>query len=702
MTTQTTQTSRVARHTPKRRYRPDLHGIRGLAILGVVLFHLFGNGRVSGGIDIFLTVSGFLFTAMLLREAAENDGRINFVAYFGRLFRRIFVPAAIVVVTTAIAGMIILPYTQHTQMLREAVASLLYYENLELINSQLSYDAAGPETSLFQHFWSLSVQGQFYLFMPFVILVLVWLARKRNQPAVFWLGGVLAVTLLISMAWAIIYGAQSQDEAYLATSTRLWQLAFGGLVAIVIDHLRLAKGLRFVLGWVGLFMVVSTGFLFDGGQQFPGPLALWPLLGLAFVLFAAAQDETTERGSVTQLLDNKVFNWIGDYSYALYLWHWPLLIFYLTLRDREAIGIRGGFVILAAAIVLAMLLNHLVERPIQSWGRRATGQRANTIPIAVGLVVMLVFSNIVANYIISTQQETAQEQEAGYALDTDTYPGALTTLEDGPQAPEVDTYEPNGEELAGVEQEYITQDCRQDGRNEPGSYEVTLCEDPDAPDNPSATVVLAPDSHAGHWEQTFKTLGREHNWEVILAIKSGCNFSGVPNEPGNDYCHKWNDNFMDYLDAEDVDLVVAPGTQMYSRPADEGFAEGAQQRWEQIAATDTPLLLIRGLIRPGGTSGTADCLASGNPPEECGGMVGDAHQPNPIADEDLAETTHTVDMNPYVCPGVAQGPDTACSAVVGNVAVWYDNSHITPQYAITLAPIMEREIRDLYPELFTS
>lgn len=702
MTTQTTQTSRVALYTPKRRYRPDLHGIRGLAILGVVLFHLFGNGRVSGGIDIFLTVSGFLFTAMLLREAAENDGRINFLAYFGRLFRRIFVPAAIVVVTTAIAGMIILPYTQHTQMLREAVASLLYYENLELINSQLSYDAAGPETSLFQHFWSLSVQGQFYLVIPFVILVLVWLARKRNQPAVFWLGSVLAVTLLISMAWAIIYGAQLQDEAYLATSTRLWQLAFGGLVAIVIDHLRLAKGLRFVLGWLGLFMVVSTGFLFDGGQQFPGPLALWPLLGLAFVLFAAAQDGTAERGSVTQLLDNKVFNWIGDYSYALYLWHWPLLIFYLTLRDREAIGIRGGLVILAAAIVLAMLLNHLVERPIQSWGRRATGQRANTIPIAVGLVVMLVFSNVVANYIISTQQEAAKEQEAGYALDTETYPGALTTLEDGPQAPEVDTYEPNGEDLAAVEQEYITQDCRQDGRNEPGSYEVTLCEDPDAPDNPSATVVLAPDSHAGHWEQTFRTLGREHNWEVILAIKSGCNFSGVPDEPGNDYCHKWNDNFMDYLESEKIDLVVAPGTQMYSRPADEGFAEGAQQRWEQIAATDTPLLLIRGLIRPGGTSGTADCLVSGNPPKECGGMVGDAYDLNPIAKEDLAETTHTIDMNPYVCPGVEQGPDTACSAVVGNVAVWYDNSHITPQYGTTLAPIMEREIRDLYPELFTS
>lgn len=697
-----TSSSRFGQHAPKRRYRPDLHGIRGLAILGVVLFHLFGNGRVSGGIDIFLTVSGFLFTAMLLREAAENDGRINFLAYFGRIFRRIFAPAAIVVIVTAIAGMLILPFTQHTQMLREAVASLLYYENLELINSQLSYDAAGAETSIFQHFWSLSVQGQFYLVIPFVILGLVWIARKRNQPAVFWVGIVLVVVLIASMAWAMIYGAQLQDEAYLATSTRLWQLAFGGLLAMVIDHLRLATGLRLVLGWLGLFMVVSTGFLFDGGQQFPGPLALWPLLGFAFVLVAAPQEGTAARGTVTKFLDNTVFNWIGDYSYALYLWHWPLLIFYLAIRDREAVGIRGGLVILAVAVVLSLALNHLVERPIQSWGRRATGQKANTIPVAIGLVVMLVFSNVVANHVMSAQQSAEGQQESGYALDPEQYPGALATVEDGPEAPDGVSYEPSVQELGNVQQDYETKDCRQDGRNQPGSYEVTLCEDPEAPENPSATVVLAPDSHAGHWEQTFRTLGREHNWEVILAIKSGCNFSGVPGEPGDDYCHMWNDNFVEYLETEDVDLVVAPGTQMYSRPAEESFAEGAQERWAQIEDTDTPLLLIRGMIRPGGTSGTADCLASGDDPIECGGMVGDAYEPNPIEQVDLGKTTHTIDMNPYVCPGVENGPNTPCPAVVGNVAVWYDNSHITPQYATTLAPIMEEQIQDQYPELFTS
>src|SRR5690625_3967050 len=112
-----------------------------------------------------------------------------------------------------------------------------------------------------------------------------------------WVGAVVVITLVASMAWAMILGGQVQDEAYLATSTRSWQLAFGGLMALVIDHLRLSRGFRLVLGWLGLVMVASTGFLFDGAQEFPGPLSLWPLLGLAFVLFAAPQDGAIEQRS---------------------------------------------------------------------------------------------------------------------------------------------------------------------------------------------------------------------------------------------------------------------------------------------------------------------------------------------------------------------------------------------------------------------
>src|SRR5699024_10851634 len=162
--------SNVAKYLPVRKYRPELHGLRGLAILGVVLFHLFGNGRVSGGIDIFLTISGFLFTAMLLREVTESGGAINFARYFGSLFRRIFLPALVVIVVTVALALLIFPFTQHAQVWSEALASLLYFENIELIRSHLAYEAAGQDISPFQHFWSLSVQGQFYLVWPVIIV----------------------------------------------------------------------------------------------------------------------------------------------------------------------------------------------------------------------------------------------------------------------------------------------------------------------------------------------------------------------------------------------------------------------------------------------------------------------------------------------------------------------------------------------------
>src|SRR5699024_2307772 len=204
---------------------------------------------------------------------------------------------------------------------------------------------------------------------------------------------------------------------------------------------------------------------------------------------------------------------------------WPLLVLYLAIRVRGAVGVLGAAVVLAVAVILAVLLKTLVERLLQFWGRQAGGQNAELEPLAVALVVMLVFSNVVANALLARQQEAQQHQDSQFALDPEQYPGARSTLEDGPDVPEVENFAPSVEELAQVEQEYITRNCRQAGENAPGSDEVTLCEDPAAPENPSKTIVLAPDSHAGHWEQTFRELGREHNWEVILAIKSGCNFS---------------------------------------------------------------------------------------------------------------------------------------------------------------------------------
>src|SRR5699024_822852 len=325
----------LSRRLPERRYLPELHGVRGLALLGVVIFHLFGNGRISGGIDIFLAVTGFLFTGMLLREATASGGPIDVFKYFGRLFRRIFIPAALVAVVTLIAALLILPATQHRQLWAEARATLLYFENFELINSQLAYGAAGPDTSPFQHFWSLSVQGQFYLIWPIVAILSVLIAKKARTSAARIMGILAGTILVVSFAYAIYVGSFNQDEAYLMTTTRAWQLAFGALLALAGSSIRLPKPLRGPAGWLGVALIATCGLFLDGAALFPGPWALWPLAGLMLVLIAAGPDggHQDPTWSATRFLSNRPLAWVGDHAYGLYLWHWPLLIFYMEIRD---------------------------------------------------------------------------------------------------------------------------------------------------------------------------------------------------------------------------------------------------------------------------------------------------------------------------------------------------------------------------------
>lgn len=499
----------LTRHLPERRYRPELHGVRGLALLGVVLFHLLGNGRVSGGIDIFLAISGFLFTGMLLREASSTGGQLDLFKYFGRLFRRIFVPAALVAIATLVAGLLISPVTQHRQLWAEARASLLYFQNLELINSQLAYGAAGPETSPFQHFWSLSVQGQFYLLWPFVAILAVLIARRIGKSAAIIMATLAGLIVLISLSYAIYVGSFNQNEAYLMTTTRAWELAFGALLALAGSSIRLPTKLRGPAGWLGLSLIVSCGFLLDGGQLFPGPWALWPLAGLTLILVSAGPEggNNDPVGTASNFLSNRVFSWIGDHAYGLYLWHWPLLIFYMELRDRVAIGMRGAIFILTISIFLAIIMNRVLEQPLQRATKKANarpGGKRNKVTVAAGSALL-----IIAGVSTTAFAPKPPDVEASYGdLDATLYPGAAAYFLEGdlPDAPffpilsNVDSYRP----------EYQSRGCHQKLGEDPGTAEILVCEDENAPENPSATIVLAGGSHAGHLESAFKNLGQSY------------------------------------------------------------------------------------------------------------------------------------------------------------------------------------------------
>ena len=222
-----------------------------------------------------------------------------------------------------------------------------------------AYEAAGADTSVFQHIWSLSVQGQFYLLWPVLTIVAVVVARRLGMRARTAMIVVSVLVMAASFPFAVYMHHAQQANAYLNTGTRLWQLAFGALIALLGAEV-LPRAIRPVTGWIGLLLIITCGFFLDGGQLFPGPWALWPVLGFALVMWS----EHDARWGVTRVLQLRPFAWVGDISYAFYLWHWPILVLWISHSGHERVGLLEAVGILALAITLAQLTLRLVERPV--------------------------------------------------------------------------------------------------------------------------------------------------------------------------------------------------------------------------------------------------------------------------------------------------------------------------------------------------
>lgn len=413
---------------------------------------------------------------MLLREAAASGGRVDLLRYFGRLARRILVPAALVAVVILVAGLAVLPVTQHSQLWAEARASVLYFENFELINSQLAYGAAGPDTSPFQHFWSLSVQGQFYLLWPLVAVIAVVVAKAVKTSAARIMTILVIIIFVASFGYALYVGSYNQDEAYLMTTTRAWELAFGGLLALAGAAVRLPKALRGPAGWIGVGLIATCGIFLDGAQLFPGPWALWPLAGFTLVMIAAGPNggDQDPVWSATRFLSNRPLAWIADRAYGLYLWHWQLLIFYLEIRDRDAIGLRGGMVIFAAAIVLASLMYRYIEQPLKTrHAKRApdTSNKVNKIVVAVAAGSLAVAGTGATMVLNQPQNQVASVFED---WDWDNYPGATALANDHVEVPDVEDFLPAVEDLPKGNPDYYSWDCRQPPGDDPGTDDISV------------------------------------------------------------------------------------------------------------------------------------------------------------------------------------------------------------------------------------
>ncbi|MBY8849552.1 acyltransferase family protein [Saccharothrix longispora] len=658
-----------------RRFRPELQGLRGVAAVLVVVYHVW-LGRVSGGVDVFFLISGFLVTAQLLR-AASGDG-IAYAAHWARTVKRLFPAALTVLAVVTAASVVLLPEYTWFQTIREVVASALYVENWRLAADSADYFSQHNEASVVQHFWSLSIQGQFYLVWPLLVGLLAVVARRAGLELRRVLTACLLLVFAASLAFSVHLTAANQPLAYFHSLTRVWEFALGGLLALALQAVVVPVAARFALGWLGLAGLVACGLVLTVGTVFPGYLALWPTLCGAAVLAGGASGS---RFGADRLLGSRPLRELGDLSYALYLWHWPVLVFYLVVRDREEVGPLGGGVVIGLSVLLAAATRRFVEEPVR---RSSIGVASPWGAYRLAAVLMVPVLLGAWGWQVASERKAAHQ--ARFVDDLD-HPGAMARepgfeywgAEDVSIAPPLVSLPLDFAWIEGST-------CAPSEHND----EVRLCRSP-VDGVPEKRIVVVGDSHMQQFLAPLGPIARQRNWEVTSVLKGGCPFSSDSElMPGDPDCLRWNADVLAELLVLRPDLVLANGTRDVRVGLTEVTPPGFVAHWRTLAEAGIRVAAVRD--NPRFAFSPSLCAAEHGPEApRCGAPKAELYAADPpyALLDDVPGTVSFLDFSDYYCTA------DFCPPVIGNVFVYLDDNHVTATYQGTMSAVVERALEDL-------
>ena len=675
-------------------YRHDLDGLRGIAIAFVVAFHVF-VGRVSGGVDVFLLLSGYFFLGSQLRYALRDNPSRNPWWPFWRTVRRLLPGLLVVLGTTALVSFLWVPQMRRLEVIEQFTASLLYLQNWELISQNADYNVASGTVSPLQHLWSMAVQGQFYVLAIAVAMIVVWTGRSR------WVTPFLIAVTLASFAYACWQWWEFQPLNYYSTWSRLWQLTLGALLALHGHRLRLGDRTRQAATVVGLVMVLSTGFLLDGAQLFPGPAALYPIGGAALVILGGGV------GPVAAALAARPMRWLGDIAYPLYLWHWPLLILALVFLERDDVPLWLGVAVIAVSLVLADLTHRGVEKPLRQHAKRPVGgenrfrqarAQLRTSPAARARALGggVLAAVLVALLTVQGVWQVRLHNAGGVLLDAALYPGARAL--DGADVPERRP-QPDAELVTWILSPIWTEECISRFGDDP----TVLPVDEQGADcifgDPTATrdVYLVGGSHAEQWVIPLNALGREHGFRVIPLVRQSCpTFAEDRDGLFEEDCAVFNEHVLQRLAAADPELVVSTTT----RPLRE---EGGRREevpasyptfWRFLDDRSIPFAGLRdnpwSTFADGSDLSVPVCMLDLDDPLACGVDADSYYRPVDPAARHLRgmADAKAIDTREWYCV------DDTCPAVIGNVYVYRDSNHLSSPYLLSLAPQLWEEIAE--------
>ena len=347
--------------TNERSFRPDIEGLRAIAIALVMLNHAGLTWLPGGyvGVDVFFVLSGFLITGVLLREL-EASGSVSLPGFYARRARRLLPAGALVLLGTVIATHIVIGGARAARTAEDARWTALFLANVHFIRVGTDYMNSTLPPSPLQHFWSLAVEEQFYLVWPLILILIGKVARGRSVRKISAL--VLFAIVASSLIWSIVQTNQAGTVAYFSPLTRAWELGLGGLLALASPLLgRLPQNLGSSSDGVGLVAIGFAAIRFGPTTVFPGASALVPVLGTCLVIASGA---TLRNGRVQHMLSAPPLMFTGRISYSLYLWHWPVLIIGAAWIGHDP-GLTANLALCGLAILLAYLTYSLLEEPVR-------------------------------------------------------------------------------------------------------------------------------------------------------------------------------------------------------------------------------------------------------------------------------------------------------------------------------------------------
>jgi len=610
----------------------QIQGLRALAALLVTLFHAkWVNGGFIG-VDIFYVISGFLITGLLMREI-ERTGTINFKEFYARRFKRLLPTSFFVLAVTAIFSWLLLPATMRSSLGRDVIAASLYVSNYLFAWWQADYQNLDATPSPVIHYWSLAVEEQFYLLWPLLILTFSIVATKLKKKITLTL--LVGTITALSFVFSIYQTETSPIWAFYSLPTRAWELGLGALL-VLIPPIRTRK----FIGLLGFIFIIISAFIFGETTAFPGFNAVLPVMGTVMLIATI----NTWPPFLNDVANSRLFQWLGEISYPLYLWHWPLLVLPSTYFARP-LAVYERILAIIATIILADLTHRFIEEPFR---------KTKTIPT-------LVFKRTVIITLVSVMIGTTIIFSSSDKIDVSGINGAVS--------------------LAEIKARPLVYD---DGCH--ANYAQTQsakCEYANI--KSQRTIVLYGDSHAAQWFPALVEIATRSGYKLVSLTKSACpSVDTVRLDQGGfkmSRCNQWRINSIKRIQQIKPDVLIMSSFQYFSQPPrfsdrEKWWNDGQRKLLTQVSNASPHLIYLTDTPHP--LRDIPACLANYSI-SKCNTTQ---------RSENLSISGfEVIDPNSWLCSRV-------CPAVKDGVVAYRDASHISVDIAIALIPRLTQALRD--------